>query len=139
MFKKGDTVLSFGSWNDRGAVSVSRLVIQSWGKIQGTATIFQSGKFSRTRFYTDRVNTNPSDCRPYGSVMILESECADVEAFAMHCGRSILAVQRAHFEARIERNKDTGSAGYVRAMREALAALQSEPTLIDRREVPNAS
>lgn len=56
MFKKGDVVWSIFSWDDKTTVMVKKLTIQSFGKVQGTASSLKDGKMTKHLILANQAN-----------------------------------------------------------------------------------
>ncbi len=64
-FQKGQKVVEFRSWDDKGIWSYRVVTIQSWGKIRGTATLEENGAFRKEQYYTSEINSSPCNIYMY--------------------------------------------------------------------------
>jgi len=71
-FKKGDVVWSIVNWNGKSTVAVEKLTIQSWGKVQGTASSVKDGKMTKHQIYINQAKH-----------LFLVSDVEDIASFAL--------------------------------------------------------
>jgi hypothetical protein len=122
IFKKGDTVWSITDWDGKAKVCVKKLVIQSFGKIQGTAFDVNTNNMAKMQFYTNRVNH-----------LFLVSDVANIQEFAMQKAIEQKAERIQHFVNCVHNDcsKSTFSDKYAELMKiNCQAVMDSEPTVI---------
>jgi hypothetical protein len=120
--RKGDAVVMFLSWDDKGSICMEPYTVASAGKKQ-IHMLRADGSNAEFRTSASHVNYEHTAAR------IMFAADVTPESWQQY-GRDWLAAQRAHLNERLERFGSTGA--FADLMRAKLAALPAEPTLKER-------
>lgn len=117
MFKKGDEVLAFNTYDGKRAVSVERLTVEACGKKILRATRTENGEYIKREIQVRLINAGPT-----GLYVFPASEVEDVETKAREIAEAVYAFEKDRF-ARCLRAFDNPS--YLAAIKENVAALEA--------------
>lgn len=126
MFKKGDVVWSITDWNHKATVSVNKLTIKSWGKVQGTASLVENGKMINSQIYVK-----------WADHLFLASDVENIEEFALEIAKQIKAKHIKHCLECVHwaYARNESSDGYYKAIKEKCQAIMDEEPKVILRHV----
>lgn len=118
--RKGDRVVMLSSWDDKGAVRATPLVVASAGA-KRAYFLRQDGSNAQFEKLVSYINADST------SIRFLFADDVQPSSW-IEFGRDFIADQREHYARRLTSSTNEP---YLRAMREALASLRDEPVLVD--------
>ena len=122
MFKKGDVVWSIAQYDRNATVSVNKLTIKSFGKVQGTASSIKDGKMINTQIYAKHCDH-----------LFLASDVENIEEFAIKIAGQLKAKKIQHYvdcaHYAYDRN-ETYDNYYFKIKKDCQELMESEPKAI---------
>lgn len=118
--KKGTEIYIFHDHDHSHTCSVTRMVVTSMGKVQGTAVYIENGKNVESRLYA----------RDIGIRIVAVADVDDIHAEAQRRAEAVKAEWTNHYRDRAYHNQDAAD-GYHKAMTErARVQLDQTPNYI---------
>lgn len=119
MFKKGQKIYMFNSWDDQGTIAVSEMTVVSWGKVRGTLKYTETGNMLESDVRMSLIEATKDTF--HSTKYIAVDDCPYPERYALEMAKGFLDEEIIRYKNRIENNQD--SPGFVKAIQECIDEL----------------